>query len=97
MMGGGNIGNIFNNTVMRNFTNQNDMYQNYGTGLYNQRPTVNMTGHTFYQANLGNPNRMNQEVISYDGKNMLERVNTKLQLRFKKNIKVTQAFEGPFP
>lgn len=52
--------NSFNMTGMRNFFNQNDMYANYGMGLYNQRPSVNMTGHTFFQPNLGNPNRLNQ-------------------------------------
>ena len=55
-----NIGNIFNNTVMRNFTNPNDMYPNYGTGLYNQRPSTNIGGNIFYSANLNNPNRLNQ-------------------------------------
>ena len=33
-----------------------DMYNNYAMGLYNQRPNINMTGHTFFNQN--NPPRM---------------------------------------
>ena len=36
------------------------MYQNYAMGMYNQRPNITMTGHTFFNPNMGNPNRMNQ-------------------------------------
>lgn len=42
------------------FPNNRDMYSNYGAGMFNQRPTFTMTGHTFFTQNQNNPNRMNQ-------------------------------------
>ncbi len=51
------------------FSGNRDMYSNYGAGLFNQNPTFSMTGHTYFNQNQGNPNRINQEV-NYDGKSM---------------------------
>lgn len=42
------------------FSNNRDMYSNYGAGLFNMRPTFTMTGHTFFTQNQNNPNRINQ-------------------------------------
>jgi hypothetical protein len=76
-------------------SNNRDMYSNYGAGLFNQNPTFSMTGHTYFHQNQGNPNRITQEV-NYEGKS-IERVNTVVELKFKKYLKRTQSFEGPFP
>ena len=59
------------------FFQQNDLFQNYGAGLFNQRPNINMTGHTFFHPNMANPNLINQE-INYDNRNFLERVNSRI-------------------
>ena len=44
---------------MGGYQNNPTLYQNYGQGLYNQRPTVNTTGMQFFNS-ISNPNRVNQ-------------------------------------
>lgn len=73
-----------------------DMYNNYGYGLYNQQPNYSMGGHIFFNQIPNNPNRIMNQEASYEGKTM-ERINTLIELRFKKQIRRTQCFEGPFP
>jgi hypothetical protein len=59
MMGGQMMGGAMGAQMSGGYGGQNmDMYNNYAMGLYNQRPNINMTGHTFF--NQSNPPRMNQ-------------------------------------
>jgi hypothetical protein len=87
---------MFNMGNRGGFFQQNDLFQNYGAGLFNQRPSINMTGHTFFHPNMANPNLINQE-INYDSRSILERVNARVELKFKKKFRISQCFEGPFP
>lgn len=88
-MGGGGGGGMFNQ-IGGYFSNNRDMYSNYGAGLFNQNPTFSMTGHTYFHQGQNNPNRINQEV-NYDSKSM-ERVNTVVEMKFKRNLKRTLCF-----
>ena len=67
-----------------------------GFGYYNQQPKINVHGNTFFTA-FQNQGGRNQEV-SYSNEHLqLERANTLMELRFKKTIRRTRCFEGPYP
>ena len=51
-------------SMERYASNDQEMYSNYGAGLFNQNPTFSMTGHTYFHQNQGNPNRITQEVVN---------------------------------
>ena len=70
-------------------------FEGYGQGFFRQQPNVNMHGNTFFNAfqYQGNPN----QEVRYNDHMDLDRVNGQVELRYKKNIKRTRCFEGPYP
>lgn len=72
-----------------------DKFSGYGVGFFRQQPSLNMHGNTFFTA-FQNQGRNNQEA-TYDQAPSLDRVNGFLELRFKKSVRRTRCFEGPFP
>ena len=67
-----------------------------GQGYFRQQANVNMHGNTFLTA-FQNQGGRNQEV-SYNNEHLqLDRANTTIELRFKKIIRRTRCFEGPYP
>jgi hypothetical protein len=68
MQGGGGMG--YNNQYPNQYNQNNGWLSDLANGLFNQRPNVNMTGHTFFNSNAGNQSRMGPQ-ISYDSKGSL--------------------------
>ena len=68
----------------------------YGQGMFRQQPNVNMHGNTFFTA-FQNQGGRNQEVTYNNEHLQLDRANTTIELRFKKIVKRTRCFEGPYP
>lgn len=63
-------------------------FDGYGQGFYNQMANVNMHGNNFF--NSQGQNRGHE--VSYNRKNNLERVESIIELRFKKHVKRTRCF-----
>jgi hypothetical protein len=72
-----------------------DRFNGYGQGFFRQQPNVNMHGNAFFNA-FQNQGRPNQEV-SYNDHTDLDRVSGYVELRYKKALRRTRCFEGPFP
>ncbi len=66
-----------------------DNFQGYGQGFFRQQPNVNMFGNTFY---TGFQNQGRNQEVSYNQHLRLDRVNSCIELRFKKLLRRTPCF-----
>ena len=68
-----------------------DMYTNYGMSFYQRPPNMNVQGMNFFVPGFNpNQNRVPMEV-NYQ-KQKIERTNTCIIMRFKKELKQTRCF-----
>lgn len=73
-----------------------DMYANYGMSFYQRAPNMNLQGMNFFVPGM-NANQHHIPMEANYQKQKIERTNTCMIMKFKKDLKPTRCFEGPFP